>query len=395
MTKPRLIVIGPLPPPVHGVTVSTGLVLSNRALHQRFMVFHLDTSDHYRDRRNVGHWDVRNVVLGLASLGRLVALRGPRGIVYLPLSQGVGAFLRDSLYIWAASTMRWRVALHLRGSEILDLYQGQGWPFRCWARATLRRVASAAVMGESLRGVFGKLVPPDRVRVVPNGTPRITTKGVQRDRNQILFLSSLRRRKGVVEAVEAAAITVRRIPQARFIFVGEWEDADLERQLRLRAMSAGGESSFANKCQARPKTHCSPRPGCCSFHPAAQRDIHVSSSRRSRPDCLWSPQTVVRSQRRSRMASPASWFRSHGPRCSQTGWLACSRTTISITRCRRQQPLRTRSGSRRTQPIISSPNGSLTLRCGRSSVIDRLRSHVAGRLDPQRVASFATRQSWD
>ena len=57
MRRSRLIVIvGPLPPPIHGVTVSTSLVLRNELLRERFDVEHLDTSDH-RTGRNVGTWD--------------------------------------------------------------------------------------------------------------------------------------------------------------------------------------------------------------------------------------------------------------------------------------------------------------------------------------------------
>jgi hypothetical protein len=78
----RLIVIGPLPPPYHGVTVSTGLVLANPLLKRSFTLEHLDTSDH-RPGDNTGQWDLRNVWLALRTLARLlVRLRGDRGVVY-------------------------------------------------------------------------------------------------------------------------------------------------------------------------------------------------------------------------------------------------------------------------------------------------------------------------
>ena len=63
MSNGRLIVVGPLPPPVHGVTISTTLVLANTALSERFEVEHLDTSDHRSARsRRVG---LQNVVVGI------------------------------------------------------------------------------------------------------------------------------------------------------------------------------------------------------------------------------------------------------------------------------------------------------------------------------------------
>lgn len=244
VAKPRLIVIGPLPPPIHGVTVSTSLVLANEILRGRFDVRHVDTSDH-RDGSNIGRWDVTNVAIGLKNtMALLRALRGRRGTVYLPISMSTGAFLRDSLLIRVARLGGWRVVIHLRGSGFLRFYESRGPIFRWWARSTLGLVTSAAVMGESLRDVFGQLVAPDRVAVVPNGTPRPVRRQFESNGPTVLFLSNLRRRKGVVEAVEAACVTATQIPHARFFFVGAWEDRQLEIDLRARAAPFGNRIRF-------------------------------------------------------------------------------------------------------------------------------------------------------
>ncbi len=141
-------------------------------------------------------------------------LRGPQGVVYLPISQSVQAFLRDSLYIRIASSRGWRVAAHLRGSDFSTMYeQAPRWA-RFWIRRTFTRVDSIAVMGESLRGVFAGIAPEERIDVVWNGTPEIPPKAAcVRDRKLGLFLSNFWRRKGVVEAVDAA--THRGVRQTR------------------------------------------------------------------------------------------------------------------------------------------------------------------------------------
>ena len=232
MTKPRLIVVGPLPPPVHGVTVSTSLVLANPRLREHFAVAHLDTSDH-RDGANIGRWDLTNVYLGVRNLIWLVRLlRGGRGVIYLPISQSTGAFLRDSVFIRLARLAGWRIAIHLRGSEFGDFYKSQRAPYRWWARTALSRVSAAAVMGETLRDAFSGLVPDERIVVVSNGTPPNNAAERNRDTQCVLVLTNLRRRKGVIEAVEAAQFTLRKVPSARFLFVGSWEDEALERELK-------------------------------------------------------------------------------------------------------------------------------------------------------------------
>jgi glycosyltransferase involved in cell wall biosynthesis len=234
----RLIVIGPLPPPYHGVTVSTGLLVASEELRRRFSVEHLDTSDH-RTADNTGRWDVRNVLIALrsvAALGR--RLRGGRGVVYFPLSQGTAALVRDCLYMRMAALARWKVAAHLRGGEFQEVYRSQRPIMRWLIRSSLREVDSVAVLGASLRGLFDGLVPMERIAVVPNGTPEPQLNGATRDPNTALFLSNLRRRKGVIEAVQAARLVVREHPDARFVFVGQWESEELESKIRSEL---GGE----------------------------------------------------------------------------------------------------------------------------------------------------------
>src|SRR4029078_7602113 len=99
VTPESFIVVAPLPPPVHGVTVSTRLVLDNARLHDLFDVRHLDTSDH-RSGHNLRPWDVCTVVGALRATVRLVrALRGSPGLIYLPVSQSTAGFVRDSLFV--------------------------------------------------------------------------------------------------------------------------------------------------------------------------------------------------------------------------------------------------------------------------------------------------------
>ena len=236
--KRRLIVIGPVPPPYHGVTISTSLVLGSERLDERFDVEHLDTSDH-RPGRQIGTWDRQNIAIAVRSVAHLLwCMRGERGVVYLPVSQSAPGFLRDSLFIHLAYALRWKVAVHLRGSEFHSFHRSSPAYFRRWIEITLRRVSSMAVMGDSLKRVFEGLVPPERLAVVPNGTPEPTTNGVTRDANLVLFLSNLWRRKGVEEALEAALLVVRDRPSARVLFVGEWESPELERSLKQRAASS-------------------------------------------------------------------------------------------------------------------------------------------------------------
>jgi glycosyltransferase involved in cell wall biosynthesis len=242
--KPPLIIVGPLPPPVHGVAVSTDLALQNPLLRERFDVEHIDTTDR-RPVSTMQRWDVTNVVLGLRNVRQLLKrLRSRRGIVYLPLSAYLGAFLRDSIFIQVSALAGWSVAVHIRNSTFRDFYDARHPLAKWWIRVTLARISTVAVLGPRMRPAFDGLVPQDRVAVVPNGTPDVPRLDVPRDPNLVLYLSNLLRRKGVVEAVEAALMVVRQVPEARVLFVGEWEDELLEQELVDRARPGGDRIRF-------------------------------------------------------------------------------------------------------------------------------------------------------
>jgi glycosyltransferase involved in cell wall biosynthesis len=239
--KQRLIVIGPLPPPHHGVTVSTSLVVASEELQRRFEVEHFDTSDH-RTIENVGRWDVRNVGAALAAVSRFTRrLSGPSGIVYLPISQGLAGLTRDTFFIRIAAARGWKVVAHLRGSELGDVYTRQPAPIRAWLRRAFDRLDSMAVLGESLQPAVADIVPASRVAVVPNGTPDPWLEGQPGRGNAGLFLGNLRTRKGVVEALEAALIVVSQRQDARFVFAGDCSDESLARELQLMAQKADGK----------------------------------------------------------------------------------------------------------------------------------------------------------
>jgi glycosyltransferase involved in cell wall biosynthesis len=237
--KPRLVVIGPLPPPHHGVSVSTELVLANAPLREHFRVEHLDTSDH-RTIGNVGRWDVRNVAEALSALPRLARkLSGEQGVVYLPISQGIPGLVRDTLFIRIAKAMGWKVATHLRGSELGGVYRRQPKLVKAWLRTSFMRIDSFAVLGASLRDLLQGVIPADSIAVVPNGTPEPNeTNGAHTDVG--LYLGNLYPRKGALEAMEAALMVTRERSEARFIFAGAARDEEFRRELEEIAVQADG-----------------------------------------------------------------------------------------------------------------------------------------------------------
>ncbi len=249
----RLVIVGPTPPPFHGVAISTALAVANAALRKEFDVQHLDTSDR-RSIENIGRWDPQNMRLGLSAVLRLLGMLGTqRGLLYLPLSENGGGFLRDSLLIWIARTRGWHAAAHIRNSLFREFYRSQSPASRLWIRLTMRKLSGVAVLGESLRGLMEGFVPDDRVAVVPNGTPEFDRPECARDESLVLYLSNLSRKKGADHAVKAALEVADADLHAHFVFAGDWESLDFEREVRELAVPLGSRIEFVGVVQGATK----------------------------------------------------------------------------------------------------------------------------------------------
>jgi glycosyltransferase involved in cell wall biosynthesis len=224
---PKILVIGPTPPPFHGVSVATEAVLQ-LGLRERFRLCHLDLSDR-RGIQHVDKPDFHDVVLFLKQWGRLIVIiwNVRPEVAYLPLSQSTIGFLRDSLLILPAWIAGARVVLHLHGGNFKSWYDSRGFLMKAVARMVLRRVSYVAVLGDSLRYLFAGLIASNRIAVVSNGIdwPAVHKPAPELNkprRYRILHLSTLSRLKGAPILLAAIPMVLKIRQDVEFIFAGPW-----------------------------------------------------------------------------------------------------------------------------------------------------------------------------
>jgi glycosyltransferase involved in cell wall biosynthesis len=231
--RPRVLIIGPTPPPYNGMSVATELVLG--AIRNEVSLIHLDTSDR-RDLSNLGRIDLVNIALAAWHGVRcwwLMLTRRPE-IVYVPIAQDTLAFLRDCLFLVPARVLRKKVIVHLHGGYFHAFYQSASSPMQGLMRYALGKIQRAVVLGTALEGMFDGVLAPNRVRVIPNGIPDYFPDDVHgtddsRPRT-ILFLGTLMKEKGVLDVLSALPVIAERVPGVRAVFAGGWLRAD-EREL--------------------------------------------------------------------------------------------------------------------------------------------------------------------
>ena len=263
MSRPRLLVVGGTPPPVHGTSLFIRMLLDDPHVAARFDVSHLETADR-RGLGNIGRLDATNIRLGLAHLVALHrTLRRQRpDLVYLSVSQNAWAYLRDSLFILAATRAGARVITHLHGGYFGEFRRRARAPLRWWIGFTQRRVHRAWVLGEGLRDCYRGIVPSQRVRVAPNGVPDLLEdigSGQARSPDDgpptILVVGQLSAAKGLLDLLDAAALLVASGHAFELLVAGAWaSEADLRQaQGRIEALGLSERARLPGVVEGREK----------------------------------------------------------------------------------------------------------------------------------------------
>src|SRR5207253_2522013 len=165
-------------------------------------------------------------------------------IIYLNISQGVWGYVRDLGFIIPALLMRRKVIVHLRGSEFGVFYSSMPRVSRWLTRLIFKHVCRVVVLGECLRTAFKGLVHDDCIAVVPNGInyqqfDDVADSDIRKNGQKILHVSGLRKRKGVLEILQALPAVLERWPEANLTVVGQWQDLNDERQALAYIQASG------------------------------------------------------------------------------------------------------------------------------------------------------------
>lgn len=232
MKQPKIIVIGPVPPPIFGVSNATRITLEVLPKYG-FEVTHLDTSDR-RDGGNINKLDFMNAYLAIKHIFQLFfkVISIKPDIVYLPISQGALGYFRDAFFIvigkWFSKA---KIILHLRsGPYFRQFYDNTNPLMHFLIGYTVRIADGVIVLGNSLKWIFKGLTDEKKIFVVPNGiNPEefiIKKKYNTNDKPiQICYLSNLIRSKGYFELIQAINILHKK-HNIKLKLAGEWRSDD-------------------------------------------------------------------------------------------------------------------------------------------------------------------------
>lgn len=236
MTKPKVLLLGKLPPPYMGPSIATEIILKS-SLKEHFEIIHLDTKINHKIS-SFGTWSFGKVFRNIAIYFKMISLarKTKPDIVLVPISQTTTGFFKDSLFILIAKFFRRNVVLQLRGSNFKTWVSNSSLFNKWYVKYILKKTQGIIVLGNNLKHIFESYYPADKIFVVPNGGdytfPAKDESGVVK----ILYLSNLLASKGIEDVFKAIDI-VNRKADVKFSVdaIGEWyNEEDKKRCLAIK-----------------------------------------------------------------------------------------------------------------------------------------------------------------
>jgi glycosyltransferase involved in cell wall biosynthesis len=236
-------------------------LIASSELKREFCTNFLDISDH-RPPTSIGGFDLVNAILaikhGLQFFLRIISFR-PQ-LVYMGISQGIWGYLRDLEFIIPALLFRRKLVLHLRGSEFRAFYNRMPRLMQWLTRWILSRTARMIVLGYSVNHIFDGLMAQERIAVIPNGIDYSQYNGVKEVGTgffgrRILYLGSLKKRKGIFILLRALPTVFAKHPEIEVTFAGSWQNtAEKEEADRIiNELGLRGKVHFAGEVSGQDK----------------------------------------------------------------------------------------------------------------------------------------------
>lgn len=240
--KPRLLILGPLPPPVGGVETVTKAVLESSALNS-FEISHCDTTKG-RPKQTQGKFDLGNIQWALIHFSRMwkSCWKVRPAVVYMPVTATWSGFWRDAVLAAIARLHGARLIGHVHGAWF-DRVLVRGGITERLVRACLSLFNALLMLGTPWKQMVENYGYRGLVYVVPSTLQgELFKAGVKFNRNYEkkeplgLFVGQVGERKGVFELLEALKKLKDKGTSAHIVLVGppegegDWESLMLRRR---------------------------------------------------------------------------------------------------------------------------------------------------------------------
>ncbi|WP_353779882.1 glycosyltransferase [Winogradskyella sp. 3972H.M.0a.05] len=223
--RPKILFIGPAPPPYSGPELSMQQFLESKTLNEAFEIKFLKTNFR-KDNTKKGKVDVSMISYFFIFFFKLIKLLFTNRIqcVYYPITPTQVGWLGRDIWVILLSKLRGtKVVIHLRGSHFkLNFQQFKG-VVKSLIGFSLRRVDNAIVQAEYLRDQFEPYVKHSKTAVLYQAMDidqYSFDKSVNVEQGKILVIGHMTKAKGYTDILKIIPEICQEFPYVKFYFAG-------------------------------------------------------------------------------------------------------------------------------------------------------------------------------
>lgn len=203
----RILILGPFPPPVFGVSLSN-FVLKNGLVKKGHQVAIVNTAGGEKIDAEVGAWDIRKLSFVKSYLKLYKVFNSD--IIYCTTGQTFFGIIKYAPFVLISRLLRKKTIVHVKGGFLKRSYQDMS-PFKKRiSKFVLSNYDGGIVLSKSLRNLLEGFLPEDKIYIQHNFIQdsliipkEDILKLKKHDTLRIIYLSNLMKEKGIVELLEA------------------------------------------------------------------------------------------------------------------------------------------------------------------------------------------------
>ena len=230
--KPKILMIGPLPPPVHGSAMMTQYIKDSKIINNTFNLdwVNLSTS---RTMSEIGKKSPKKILRFLHSFFKTLYKLSTNkyDLCYLAITCHSKGFFKDAPFALLCKLFGQKIVIHQHNKGMSnDVHK----PIYRFFLKSVYKNAKVILLSERLYQDISEIVDRSQVEICPNGIP--ATEIFPKKENpipQLLFLSNLMKSKGVIVLLDACKILKEKGYHFTCNFVGsETKEIDASRFLK-------------------------------------------------------------------------------------------------------------------------------------------------------------------
>lgn len=224
VSKEKVLVIGPLPPPYSGPEAAME-ILMNSSFCEAFTVFHLNTNfrNSNAERGRADSAAFLSTFAFFIKLLHLILLKHPKIVYYFVTATMQGWLLRDIWVIFFSKILGAKVVIHMRGGHFKINYKTATFAVRAIIRLACSLISAGLVQSETLRNQFQGLIKDKKIISIYNAVD------VEKYSNQdifsydpmvFFFLGHLSFAKGYCDILKVIPGIAKKYKGIKFVFAG-------------------------------------------------------------------------------------------------------------------------------------------------------------------------------